>query len=196
MSSSRVRANQWTQFEEFKPRNWSPRVQVAALAVAGGTVYYVYQWVVLTKMYIQIHYLYSLEQVPMTGRWRFIDVTPQEERRYEMQTYNELLKEYEGQVLDPSHPLSVYVRQVVNRLLEASELGRVKDESDLGTPGDTWDTDSSHDERHGGGEMGVPLPRIWKLLVVNDPLINAMASSGIRRYFSPTNPYQPNGGLT
>lgn len=124
---------------------------------------------------------HSLEQVPMTGRWRFIDVTPQEEHKLEVQTYNELLKEYEGKILDPSHPVSVHVRQIVNRLLEASELGRVIDENDQGTPGDTWNGDSMLGDAH---ETHVPPPRRWKLLVVNDLTINAMASYGIHRRFS------------
>ena len=123
--------------------------------------------------------LESLEQVPITGRWRFIDVTPQEERKLEIQTYQELLNEFEGKILDPLHPVSLYVRRVVNRLLEASELGRLKDESDMGTPGDTWNNGSTHEEIHPTGEMTAPRPQTWKLLVVNDPTINAMASNGI-----------------
>lgn len=122
----------------------------------------------------------------MTGRWRFIDVTPQEEQKFEMQTYQELLNEFEGKILDPSHPLSLYVRKVVNRLLEASELGRLKDESDLGTPGDTWNDDSSFGQTRPTSGINTPLPHTWKLLVVNDSTINAMASNGMHPHFAPT----------
>ena len=128
----------------------------------------------------------SLEQVPMIGRWRFIDVTPQEEHKLEMQTYQELINEFEGKILHPSHPVSLYVQKVVNRLLEASDLGRLKDENELGTPGDTWNNYSTLGEMHPAGGMNTPRPQTWKLLVVNDSTINAMASYGIHSRFSST----------
>ncbi|KAF8516512.1 peptidase family M48-domain-containing protein [Gautieria morchelliformis] len=158
--------NERTRFDyqrgDFHPRDWHPRTQLAALAVAGGTVYYVYH----------------LERVPVTGRWRFMDVTAQEEYRFEMETYKELVKQYQGRILDPSHPTSVSVRQVVSRLLDASELGQLKDEDDFGTPGDTWNDVSTLGEMSSQTKTPQRLPRTWKLLVVNDPTINAMASYG------------------
>ena len=47
-------------------------------------------------------YYYSLKKVPMTGHWCFMDVTSQEEYRFEMETYNGLVKQYEGCILDLS----------------------------------------------------------------------------------------------
>ena len=74
----------------------------------------------------------------------------------------------------------------MNRILESSELGSLKDELGppvedtfgFGTPGDTW-SDVHRTEAHPAGSHGAPLQKDWNVLVVNDEkVVNAMVDNG------------------
>ncbi|TFY59203.1 hypothetical protein EVJ58_g5927 [Rhodofomes roseus] len=69
------------------------------------------------------YYVAHLEQIEDTGRWRFMDVSPQLEAKLARASHEALVAEYGRKVLPPNHPLTRHVRRVVERILEASNLG-------------------------------------------------------------------------
>ena len=97
-------------------------------------------------------------------------------------SHEQLLKEFRGKILPPNHPLTQAVRDVVTRILEASNLGSLKAEptfiQQAGTSiEDLWQADVRNKEEPVPGSGG----REWRLIVVNDPkVVNAMASFGQR----------------
>ena len=88
--------------------------------------------------------LLSLEQVPETGRWRFMDVSPKFEAAVRAllvpavytrltyihqlweASYDELSREYRGKLLPPTHIVTQHVHRVVSRILEANDLGTLR----------------------------------------------------------------------
>lgn len=76
--------------------------------------------------------LFSLERVPETGRWRFMDVSPDAETRMGLQTERETLAQYQGQILPASHPTTRRVREVARRIVEGNGLGRIDHEPGRG----------------------------------------------------------------
>ncbi|KAG6853501.1 hypothetical protein C0991_003775 [Blastosporella zonata] len=133
----------------------------------------------------------SLEQVPETGRWRFMNVKPAAEESIGRISREEILKEYQHHILPPNHILSRHVRRVVTQILTASNLGHIRGESSGllphlvqppfgGEPGDeaAWDPDAQWGKSSDGGS-GQPSEREWDVIVVNDPkVVNAMATPG------------------
>lgn len=87
--------------------------------VAGGATYYA------------VH----LEQVPETGRWRFMDVSPDMEKEMGAQGLQEVMGEYGGKVLPDYHPTARHVQSVVKRLIRANGL-----EDKLGGDKEGWKT--------------------------------------------------------
>lgn len=116
----------------------------------------------------------------------------------------EIRREYAAQTLPPNHTLSLHVRRVVARILEANSLGVLRDGSDTPRKApmppvggahmdqgdasfDNWNPDTQH---HFGGDGAgetrmAPVygpQKLWDVIVVNDKkMINAMASPGERR---------------
>ncbi|KAI0747380.1 hypothetical protein C8Q74DRAFT_1320563 [Fomes fomentarius] len=82
------------------------------------------------------YYLSHLEQVPETGRWRFMDISPKYETMLAEASYQGLLQEFEGKVLPPNHPLTRHIRRVAKSILEASNLGTEQSWSFSGSPED------------------------------------------------------------
>ncbi|KAH9054686.1 peptidase family M48-domain-containing protein [Lactarius vividus] len=139
------------------------------------------------------YYLLHLEQVPETGRWRFMDVSPKFEAALWEASYDELSKQYHGKLLPPSHVVTQHVHRVVSRILEANDLGTLRGdlrvpapprsvlqsgfgfgngESEEAVP-DLWDPDSTGHSAAQGSR------KVWNLLVVNDKkVVNAMAAPG------------------
>ncbi|PWN52866.1 hypothetical protein IE53DRAFT_339821 [Violaceomyces palustris] len=74
--------------------------------VVGGTVTY---------------YVFHLEQVAQTGRWRFIDVSREQERQMGQATFQQTLSEYRGRILPAHHPISKQVRDVASRIVRVLE---------------------------------------------------------------------------
>ncbi|WFD29839.1 metalloendopeptidase [Malassezia sp. CBS 17886] len=66
-----------------------------------------------------VYYVCHLEQVPATGRYRFLDVGLQEELRMGQQAYQETLQSYHGRILPASAPASAQVRRVATRIIGA-----------------------------------------------------------------------------
>ncbi|KAJ3556855.1 hypothetical protein NM688_g1791 [Phlebia brevispora] len=136
----------------------------------------------LTGIVLPVLSAYSLEKAPETGRWRFMDVSPKFEAQLAAAAREELIQEFGRKALPANHPLTIHVRRVVSRILEANNLGTLKSSgkpSAFREPDDVWDPDgafgSSRTEQVNPGAGG----REWELMVVNDDkMVNAMAAFG------------------
>ncbi|KAF8057445.1 peptidase family M48-domain-containing protein [Lyophyllum atratum] len=148
-----------------------------------------------------VYYVAHLEQVPETGRWRFMNTSPQYEEKFGKMAREQTLQEYQGRTLPPNHPISRHVHRVVSRILTASNLGHIRGEPPTshflsptahqthGQAGEeaAWNPDAqfrhgSENEGGGGrGSRGVEgHEREWDVIVVNDnKMINAMALPGV-----------------
>ena len=94
------------------------------------------------------YYVVHLERVPQTGRLRFLDVSPTQERELGLQTFKQTLEEYKGKVLSPSHPHSKMVQRVATRIvqkLEESGMHAGEGTSGVGTA-DGVRAGSSHED--------------------------------------------------
>ena len=158
--------------------------KILVFVTAAGAVYYVAQYVdQLTRSRSFIDSSpHSLEQVPETGRWRFMDISPRFEATLEKTSYTSLLSEFEDRILPANHPITRHVHRVVSQLLEASDLGMLQSSSTSKPSADDdgfWHDDPfaaarPHDSSPAGGG------KEWHLLVVNDPkIVNALASFGM-----------------
>ncbi|KAG8948331.1 hypothetical protein FRC04_009827 [Tulasnella sp. 424] len=99
-----------SRWRPFKDGKWDTPSKILVGVIGAGGVYYVYH----------------LERVEETGRWRFIDVSPEKEREYGHAADEEVLKEYAGKILPPNHPLVRQVTNVASRIITAANLGEVK----------------------------------------------------------------------
>ncbi|EPQ29730.1 uncharacterized protein PFL1_02950 [Pseudozyma flocculosa PF-1] len=120
-----------------------------------------------------VYYLVHLERVPETGRWRFIDVSREQEVAMGQDSYRQVLQQYRGKILPPNHPHSRHVRKTAERIIAALEDGQHSDvkhgsvDAALGSSGG------------GGGESsffgatasdGGPRPKTdWELFVIDEP---------------------------
>lgn len=68
------------------------------------------------------YYLFHLERVPETGRWRFMDVSPTMEVEMGEQAFQETIGEFGRNVLPDHHPQARYVQGVVKRIIQANGL--------------------------------------------------------------------------
>lgn len=66
-----------------------------------------------------IYYVCHLEQVPSTGRWRFIDVSPTDEWKMGQEAYQSVLQQYHGRILPSWSPQHVQVNRVAKRIIQA-----------------------------------------------------------------------------
>ncbi|SPO23327.1 related to OMA1 - Metalloendopeptidase of the mitochondrial inner membrane [Ustilago trichophora] len=96
-----------------------------------------------------IYYVIHLEKVPETGRWRFIDVSAQQEHQMGQESFRQTLAEYHDRILPALHPHSRHVRSVASRIVAA--LDKVVDDSNqpYHTKGDPYLTHHSHGEEGG-----------------------------------------------
>ncbi|KAF8152548.1 peptidase family M48-domain-containing protein [Crassisporium funariophilum] len=161
---------------EWDPRNWNPRVQFAGAVVGLGGIYYAAH----------------LEQVPDTGRWRFMNTSPKFEVEFGELSRNQLRTELEPATLPASHPISRHVYRVVTRILQASNLGVIRGSTQSAQPsilsrfglgtdtfGNAWNPDSDVGAAADPGPTYGP-DKEWDVIVVNDrKMINAMASPGV-----------------
>ena len=67
-------------------------------------------------------YILNLEQVSITGRWRFNCISPARETAIAQSEYQRIMQEYGQYVLPPSHPDSKLVNKVLGRLITAAGL--------------------------------------------------------------------------
>ncbi|KIK36189.1 hypothetical protein CY34DRAFT_811477 [Suillus luteus UH-Slu-Lm8-n1] len=173
LSTSSPRHVQYTRFPSEKHRHPSGEVMdsrmkiVIAIAALGGTYYVVH-----------------LEQVPETGRWRFMDISPKYETKLAQVAYDELLNEFRGKILPSNHSVTRHVQRVVSRILESSDLGQLRSSEPRRSLGEALDDFWSENPFTSGrpsGESSTPESggKEWNLLVVNDPsVVNAMATFG------------------
>ena len=89
----------------------------------------------------------------------------------------ELLKEFEGKILPPNHPLTLHVAEVVGKILKSNNLGHLK------APNAARVFEPTTDDVFWGSSGGTDaLPsetseKEWELLVVNDnKVVNAAAA--------------------
>lgn len=73
------------------------------------------------------YYVYHLEREPSTGRLRFLDVSPAQERAMGEQAYAQTMAENRGKILSPSHPESRRVQRVAQRLIAALDEAKTHD---------------------------------------------------------------------
>ncbi|KAG9318336.1 hypothetical protein JVU11DRAFT_424 [Chiua virens] len=174
-----------------------PRVQYTRFSDGGYTYYTrrpdrdrVAKILVFVTAAGVVYYVAHLEQVPETGRWRFMDISPKYEATLEKSSYAMLLSEFDGKILPPHHPITRHVHRVVSNLLEASDLGTLHAHSPR--PKVTDDNGFWQDDPFGAEPThNAPdkVSREWNLLVVDDPkMINALTSYGTphQRSLSPT----------
>ncbi|ODO04558.1 hypothetical protein I350_05162 [Cryptococcus amylolentus CBS 6273] len=79
-----------------------------------------------------VYYVAHLERVPETNRLRFIDVDEAQETELGRQTQLQTLSEYSTAVLPANHPITKRVRKIATRIIESSNLGRVKSGGEMG----------------------------------------------------------------
>ncbi|KAI8052053.1 peptidase family M48-domain-containing protein [Syncephalis plumigaleata] len=68
------------------------------------------------------YYVTHLETVPMTGRRRFMSMSPENEEKLAKISYNGVMQEFGRNILPPSHPITVFVRRVAERIIQASGM--------------------------------------------------------------------------
>ncbi|KAI0289061.1 peptidase family M48-domain-containing protein [Russula brevipes] len=128
-----------------------------------------------------VYYIYHLEQVPETGRWRFMDMSPKSEAALWEASYSELSKEFQGRLLPPSHIVTQHIHRVVSNILEANDLGTLR--GDPRTPRPTRSVRPIAGfvgpGRRGSRAVHGNSRREWNLLVVHEEkTVNAMAAPG------------------
>ncbi|KAI9433225.1 hypothetical protein H4582DRAFT_1989770 [Lactarius indigo] len=126
------------------------------------------------------YYLLHLEQVPETGRWRFMDVSPKFEAALWDASYNELSQQYRAKLLPPSHVVTQHVHRVVSQILEANNLGTLRGDRRVLTPPRSV---LQSGLGFGNGESEEAIPDLWDPdstgHIVNDQkVVNAMAAPG------------------
>ncbi|PWZ00447.1 hypothetical protein BCV70DRAFT_199724 [Testicularia cyperi] len=126
-----------------------------------------------------VYYVVHLEKVPETGRWRFIDVSPEQEHEMGEQTFRQTLQEYRGKILPSSHPYSKQVRAVASRIVAA--LDKAVEHQPHHTRGDSGLDHHSHGPEGGiqyGSTSGLSTPSNsasqtrktnWEVFVIDDP---------------------------
>lgn len=135
-----------------------------------------------------MYYVSHLEQVPQTGRWRFMNTSPKTEAAVGEAARQEIYAQFRGQILHPNHPVSRHVRRVASRILHASNLGTIHGEERL-------QPSFASDEFGGFGFGGFSAPdsslgasthpsesygpeKQWDVIVIDNKTVNAMAVSG------------------
>ncbi|CDS01941.1 related to OMA1-Metalloendopeptidase of the mitochondrial inner membrane [Sporisorium scitamineum] len=96
-----------------------------------------------------IYYVVHLEQVPETGRWRFIDVSAEQEHELGQETFRQTLAEYRDRILPASHPYSKQVRAVASRIVAALDKAVDDRNQPHHTKGDPYLDHHSHGEQGG-----------------------------------------------
>jgi len=66
-------------------------------------------------------YTSHVQECPVTGRTRFVALTPEQVKKISRNEFEQLLEELEGEVLDHTHPLYTRVTRVANRLLQGNK---------------------------------------------------------------------------
>ncbi|GAB7354473.1 hypothetical protein MBLNU459_g4948t3 [Dothideomycetes sp. NU459] len=67
-------------------------------------------------------YVYNLEEVPVSHRRRFNIISPAYERQSGDELYQQVMQQYQGQILPPAHPHHRLVKKVLDRLIPHAGL--------------------------------------------------------------------------
>ncbi|KAL0948029.1 hypothetical protein HGRIS_010654 [Hohenbuehelia grisea] len=138
------------------------------------------------------YYVAHLEQVPETGRWRFMDVSPTLEGKIAEASRAEIHAVYGGKILPPNHPLTLHVQRIVQRVLTANHLGSITSSQSASVKAPPRHSDEVIWDGTGGDFNGSSVAaglghdqeriaeRQWEVVVVNDKkIVNAAASPGL-----------------
>ncbi|KAI9228850.1 MAG: peptidase family M48-domain-containing protein [Piptocephalis tieghemiana] len=68
------------------------------------------------------YYVTHLDTVPITGRRRFIDVSPDMEKQVAQAAYQSVMQEWQHRILPAHHPVSQSVRRVAERIIQVSGM--------------------------------------------------------------------------
>ncbi|EKM77197.1 hypothetical protein AGABI1DRAFT_122219 [Agaricus bisporus var. burnettii JB137-S8] len=154
-------------------RKFSPPVTYGAVIFAG----------------IGVFYVTHLEQVPQTGRWRFMIFSSRSEAQIGESVRQETKNEWGNKILPPNHPLSLHVRKVTSRILKSSDLGHIIGEaptpppiSPFGFADEVW---KPSDDYGAAASYTYSPQKEWDVVVVNDKrVVNAMATPGLILVFT------------
>ncbi|ORY00572.1 hypothetical protein K493DRAFT_312781 [Basidiobolus meristosporus CBS 931.73] len=72
------------------------------------------------------YYVTHLETVPISGRRRFMDISPSQEEKLSKMSYQEIIQEYGHQILPPNHRYSRWVSDVAQRIIRVSGMDDLK----------------------------------------------------------------------
>ncbi|TFK59699.1 hypothetical protein BDN72DRAFT_965967 [Pluteus cervinus] len=124
-----------------------------------------------------VYYVLHLEQVPETGRWRFMNTSPKYEAELGELLRRQSYEEFKDKILPPDHPYVRQIRHVASKIITSANLGYVTGDGPVLTapspdPG-SWDPDSQVSAARRSA-------REWEVLVVNDlNIVNAQATPGL-----------------
>ena len=79
-----------------------------------------------TTLFSGGYYVSHLEQVPMSGRRRFMDCSPTTERAMAKQAFDEITRQYRGRFLPPNHPYVAMVRKVARKIIRAAGVSEAE----------------------------------------------------------------------
>ncbi|KAG0330493.1 hypothetical protein BGZ99_003064 [Dissophora globulifera] len=71
------------------------------------------------------YYVTHLETVPVTGRRRFMDVSPQQEEMMAKEAYKQVMAQFGNHIVPSNHPYTQYVKRVASRIIKAAGLGHL-----------------------------------------------------------------------
>jgi hypothetical protein len=82
------------------------------------------------------YYVFHLEKVPSTGRWRFIDVSNRQEKQMGDESFQQVLQENRGQLLPSNDKRVKFVHSVAERIVAAAQQSdHPSDHLELGAAG-------------------------------------------------------------
>ncbi|PHZ08269.1 uncharacterized protein RHIMIDRAFT_269471 [Rhizopus microsporus ATCC 52813] len=72
------------------------------------------------------YYVTHLEKVPISGRVRFMSITPKQEEAMAVMAYNDVMRQFHNRILPPNHPYTLFVKRVAKRLVQVSGMEDLK----------------------------------------------------------------------
>jgi len=76
---------------------------------------------ILSSVFAYSYYVSHLEKTPITGRERFVSISPKQIQKLSDIEFKMLCENYKDQIVKTSHPVYSHVAEVVNRLLKANK---------------------------------------------------------------------------
>ncbi|PRP83681.1 metallopeptidase Oma1 (predicted) [Planoprotostelium fungivorum] len=68
------------------------------------------------------YYVYHLEKVEVTGRWRMIDLSREQEIKLSEKPYQQILVQYKDKILPPNHRDVLAVKKVGKKIIDSSNI--------------------------------------------------------------------------